>query len=44
MRIVKNISIDEKLYDKAKKCAERLGLTFSAYISFLIANETGERK
>lgn len=38
MKRVVNITIDEKLYEKAKKNAQALGISVSAFISTLIAN------
>lgn len=38
MKKIHNICIDEKLYAKAKKCAQELGISVSAFISTLIAN------
>ena len=38
MRKIVNISMDSKIYEKAKKAAENLGISMSAFISTLIAN------
>lgn len=32
-----NITIDDKMHDKAKTCAKSLGISVSAFISILIA-------
>lgn len=33
-----NISLDYTVYEKARRCAEKMGVCISAFISILIAN------
>lgn len=38
----KTISMDKKIIEKAEKRAEKLGMTFSGYLTFLINRDCGE--
>lgn len=41
-KIKKNFTISPKVYEQALKQANKIGLTLSAYISFLILKDKGE--
>lgn len=43
MKIKINISVDEKIAEKGKKKAADKGLSFSAYITTLIAKDTEKK-
>ena len=41
-KIKKNFTISPKVYEQALEQASKIGLTLSAYISFLILKDKGE--